>query len=409
MNTLTITVSLARLSISPQSQSTPRNEPLPRNHRVFFRPFLPRDSATTGQFIRVHGQTYITLIYSLNVADYSFFSDFVAYQYYLHVVPTTYIASRSSPLHTAQYSVAHYTREVSEGGTPGIFFKFDLDPLALSIHQRTTTFLQLLIRCVGVLGGAFVCMGYAIRVTNRAVEVVVGPSEGSGGIVAAESTGVRTGLRAKWAGAELRSRAGKSPRMVPQGSGWTVDSPGSPYSTYTGTPVSATYSPSVTNSPYLASPNAASVPPYSPTPYSPTPYSPNPGASGGFRSTSATLAPPRSGNAASFGLRSASAGPTTFPLSPLASSNFPASPLPTAATFGSSGHDDTGSLPPPSANLNGHRSPGPDYANGADGQEPPPTPGVGYAAFPPSSPNPMRVGPVPGGRVPGPVGAKKDD
>ena len=34
----------------------------------------------------------------------------MAYQYYLHVVPTTYIAPRSAPLHTAQYSVTHYTR-----------------------------------------------------------------------------------------------------------------------------------------------------------------------------------------------------------------------------------------------------------------------------------------------------------
>lgn len=33
-------------------------------------------------------------------------------------------------------------------GIPGIFFKFDLDPMSLSIHQRTTSLLQLLIRYV---------------------------------------------------------------------------------------------------------------------------------------------------------------------------------------------------------------------------------------------------------------------
>ena len=147
---------------------------------------------------------------------------------------------------------------------------------------------------------------------------------------------------------------------------------------------SATYSPS------------AYVPPYSPTPHSPNP-------SGGLRSTSATLAPPRSGTVASFGLRqglrSASAGSTTFPLSPLASLNFPASPLPTAGAFGLSGRDDTGSLPPSSANLNEHRNPGPDYANGADAPSPH---WYGLRNIPPSSPNP-------GGRVPGPVGAKKED
>lgn len=75
----------------------------------------------------------------------------MAYQYYLHVVPTTYIAPRSSPLYTAQYSVTHYTRVLnSHHGTPGIFFKFDVEPLALQIHQRTTTLVQLMIRFVPI-------------------------------------------------------------------------------------------------------------------------------------------------------------------------------------------------------------------------------------------------------------------
>ena len=72
---------------------------------------------------------------------------FVAYQYFLHVVPTEYIAPRSQPLRTNQYSVTHYTRVLQHNqATPGIFFKFDLDPLALTIHQRTTSLVQLLIR-----------------------------------------------------------------------------------------------------------------------------------------------------------------------------------------------------------------------------------------------------------------------
>lgn len=74
---------------------------------------------------------------------------FVAYQYFLNVVPTTYIAPRSKPLYTYQYSVTHYTRVLEHNkGIPGIFFKFDLDPMSLSIHQRTTSLLQLLIRYV---------------------------------------------------------------------------------------------------------------------------------------------------------------------------------------------------------------------------------------------------------------------
>lgn len=74
-------------------------------------------------------------------------TDFMAYQYFLTVVPTTFIAPRTAPLRTHQYSVTHYERVFEHNkGAPGIFFKFDLEPLALSIHQRTTTFVQLMIR-----------------------------------------------------------------------------------------------------------------------------------------------------------------------------------------------------------------------------------------------------------------------
>ncbi|EKM57853.1 uncharacterized protein PHACADRAFT_116248 [Phanerochaete carnosa HHB-10118-sp] len=158
---------------------------------------------------------------------------FVSYQYYLHVVPTTYIAPRSRPLHTHQYSVTHYTRVLKHNnGIPGIFFKFDVDPMSLTIHQRTTSLLQLLIRCVGVVGGVFVCMGYAVRITTHAVEAVTG-SDKTQGIVAAEATGAG---RKKWMSGELRSRGTRH-----SGSGWTADG-GSPYGSYAGTPVTGSFS-----------------------------------------------------------------------------------------------------------------------------------------------------------------------
>ena len=129
-----------------------------------------------------------------------------------------------------QYSVTHYTRIMQHNqGTPGIFFKFNLDPFAITQHQRTTTFLQLLIRCVGIIGGVFVCMGYAIRITTRAVEVVSGADQ-MPGIVAAEASRAKVGLRSKWG--ELRARL-KSGKMVPQGSGWVLEgSSTSPYASY---------------------------------------------------------------------------------------------------------------------------------------------------------------------------------
>ncbi|TRM64638.1 endoplasmic reticulum vesicle transporter-domain-containing protein [Schizophyllum amplum] len=190
---------------------------------------------------------------------------FMAYQYYLHVVPTTYIAPRSTPLSTNQYSVTHYKKQFEHNtATPGIFFKFDLDPLGITIHQRTTSLVQLIIRIVGVVGGVFVCVSYALRVTTRAVEVVTG-NDGGPALDTAEASGAKVGLRAKFGGSELRARS----RVVRQGSGWAVEgagtyggsNPASPYvggappSPYVGTPAS----------PYVSSPFAPSFGPRTPS------------------------------------------------------------------------------------------------------------------------------------------------
>ncbi len=140
-------------------------------------------------------------------------------------------------------------------------------------------------RCVGVVGGVFVCMGYAIRVTTKAVEVVSGADDP--GLVAAEASGAKIGkgLRAKWGGGEIRSRS----KIVRQGSGWTMEgSPGTPsYSTFAGTPPI-----SASNSPYLASPGFGSNPgtPNFSTPSfgpsSPRPYTVPPPPSRGMRTPS---------------------------------------------------------------------------------------------------------------------------
>ncbi len=179
---------------------------------------------------------------------------FVAYQYYLHVVPTTYIAPRTKPLSTSQSSVTHYPRvQDHHSEHPGIFFKFDLEPMKLTIHQRTTSFVQLFIRfvslpctrpnctltsphrTVGVIGGVFVCMGYAVKITGHAVDAVTGADK-TNGIVAAESSGISGNLRKKFGSGDLRLRP--SNRVVRQGNSWVVDG-GSPYGSYAGTPVSA--------------------------------------------------------------------------------------------------------------------------------------------------------------------------
>ncbi|KAG8925202.1 hypothetical protein FRC02_009861, partial [Tulasnella sp. 418] len=66
------------------------------------------------------------LDYSLEISD----QPFSMFQYFLKVVPTVYYPARGAPLTTNQYSVTHYRREIEHGrGTPGIFFRFEIDPI----------------------------------------------------------------------------------------------------------------------------------------------------------------------------------------------------------------------------------------------------------------------------------------
>jgi hypothetical protein len=80
-------------------------------------------------------------------------SAFTIFQYFLRVVPTTYIDASRRRLSTSQYAVTDYSRSFEHGrGIPGIFFKYDLEAISLTIRERTTSLYQFLVRLVGVIG-----------------------------------------------------------------------------------------------------------------------------------------------------------------------------------------------------------------------------------------------------------------
>ena len=191
-------------------------------------------------------------------------------------------------------------------------------------------------RCVGVVGGVFVCMGYAVRITSHAVDVVTGADK-TPGIVAAEATGAG---RKRWGSGELRSRV---PR---HGS----DYGGSPYGSYSNSPVSAGFA------------NLGS--PYGGTP---TPGSPHAGYGLGLSTTQYGPPPPGSSSP-----RMPSSAPGTIPTAATAGSAYSAGPpspyLP--------------SSPPTTAGLYGHFPPTPNATPGANGNGfPQSPPGAGPSAF----------------------------
>ena len=199
------------------------------------------------------------------------------------------------------------------------------------IHQRTTTFVQFLIRVVGVVGGVWCCAGWAFRISAKAIDVVSGADK-QAGIVAAEASGAQT--RRKWGGGDLRSRPAAGLRQD------SYNNTSSPYASYANSPNPGVYSPGASSVPNSAHPygrqpygfgmGSAAVAgsqsfamqqqqggllPPTPNPASAGPYSPL--SAGGFPSS-----PNPAGAGA--GLRSTPASPFPFPLpnSPLAGPGF---------------------------------------------------------------------------------------
>lgn len=108
----------------------------------------------------------------------------------------------------------------------------------------TTQLTAITNRCVGVVGGVFVCMGYAVRITTHAVDVVTGADKAP--VIVAEASGVR---RKHWGSGELHQRVGAG-----RSSDWGSNQ-GSPYASYAGTPVAGGFA-SHPASPFLStSPN----------------------------------------------------------------------------------------------------------------------------------------------------------
>ena len=95
---------------------------------------------------------------------------FYKFQYYLSVVPTVF-TDTSSTIVTNQYAVTEQSHGVSEVSVPGIFFKYDIEPIMLTIAEENGGFLALLIRLVNVVSGVMVAGGWCFRIGEALVEV----------------------------------------------------------------------------------------------------------------------------------------------------------------------------------------------------------------------------------------------
>ncbi|CAG8488225.1 10170_t:CDS:2 [Ambispora leptoticha] len=90
------------------------------------------------------------------------------FSYYMSVVPTTYIDKNNRVLYTNQYSVTDYMHdaEKAQAGVPGIFFRYEIEPISVRITETYTSFSRFLVRLCGIVGGIWVTTGFVFRIVD---------------------------------------------------------------------------------------------------------------------------------------------------------------------------------------------------------------------------------------------------
>ncbi|KAI1336803.1 endoplasmic reticulum vesicle transporter-domain-containing protein [Xylariaceae sp. FL0016] len=99
---------------------------------------------------------------------------FHKFQYYMSVVPTVYSVdgSTSRTIFTNQYAVTEQSKEVNERMVPGLFFKYDIEPILLTIEERRDGFLTFAVKVINVLSGVLVAGHWGFTISEWVREVV---------------------------------------------------------------------------------------------------------------------------------------------------------------------------------------------------------------------------------------------
>ncbi|KAI4150751.1 MAG: hypothetical protein LQ341_001035 [Variospora aurantia] len=138
------------------------------------------------------GPLYPSLLNPLDRTYVTTDDHFYKYQYYLSVVPTIYTRSPSPPptfdsVHntplppdssnrdtviTNQYAATSQSHPVNERTIPGIFFKFDIEPIMLTVREEREGFLWLMVRVVNVISGVLVGGGWCYQLAGWGRELL---------------------------------------------------------------------------------------------------------------------------------------------------------------------------------------------------------------------------------------------
>ncbi|KAI8325529.1 DUF1692-domain-containing protein, partial [Martensiomyces pterosporus] len=123
------------------------------------------------------GPLYPSLVNPLDDTMHLALDHFAGFRYFISVVPTNYIDANSHHLPTSQYAVNEYYKtqtghSAMDGKPPGIFFEYNIEPIAVTIREKRGSFVAFVVRICAAISGMFVTVGlfhrFASGVSSRA-------------------------------------------------------------------------------------------------------------------------------------------------------------------------------------------------------------------------------------------------
>jgi hypothetical protein len=143
------------------------------------------------------GAYYPKLVNPLDMTVAETDINFYKFQYYCSIVPTIYTTDvhhlKLSPKHagsaepltnldtqragywgstvwTNQYAVTSQSHKIPENRVPGIFFKYDIEPILLVVNEERGGVLALFVRLVNVVSGILVAGAWFMRLSDVFME-----------------------------------------------------------------------------------------------------------------------------------------------------------------------------------------------------------------------------------------------
>jgi hypothetical protein len=128
------------------------------------------------------GAFYPSLVNPLDRTVSATPNHFHRFQYFMSVVPTVYTIgstsgslspfSSSRTIFTNQYAVNEQSQQIGEQNVPGIFCKYDIEPILLTIEESRDSFLRFFVKAVNILSGVLVAGHWGFTLSEWAIEVL---------------------------------------------------------------------------------------------------------------------------------------------------------------------------------------------------------------------------------------------